>query len=461
MTERPAVGFTRAIAWSATTMCAVLVVVLAVLAYPPSAVGVVAVIVLGIAAFSYKAAWLFYFIAISCTGIAVELGGANVRLELIGLPLLTICLVHGAAMGVRAVRAVALTSALTVYLGLLFLASVTQAPDSARSLWIWIQIAASAAAFLAVLARAPNPRELVRIGTLCMGALCAFSLGALLLALVGFGGTGAGVAEDMRLIGFSIETNIFAAQVVCWLGVVWASRLRTDPLVKLSVWLMVVAVIFAGTRSAWAAAGVLLAVAAFHRLKGQRWALPAAASALMLAFAVPGLVASAAVGQPRESLIWRLANLFNTEEGTGAYRVGIYDTAWGEIANFPHWLTGKGVNSYSQIHLMDATNQGAEYLGNVFVATIYDGGVFALMALVLALTFAARLANGWRVLLLVGMVLICSAATNSIWFQFTWVYVALAVRASRDERPAERVAGGLDKVSATKEMEIHKACPPM
>ncbi|WP_378147686.1 O-antigen ligase family protein [Cnuibacter sp. UC19_7] len=377
-------------------------------------------------------AWAAYLIAINVNGLIVVAGGVSIKPEIVGLLLLLLALRKNSPSSRLSQPARVGGGAVVVALLLLlslFLASVLRAPESDKSLWIWIQFSMSVVAFLMIAhQRAIDPR-FIRIGNVVVGAICLVSLTGFVGALVGVVPPGTmGVGPDMRLIGFSIETNIFAAQVVSWLAVVWCVRVRPSRWERALLIVMVLAVLLAGTRSAWLAGAVLLAAMLGSHFRRSMWSLLISSVLLVLAATTPAVIGVIAAGSPPDSLAWRLNNLMSFDTGTGAYRVNIYDTAWAEIVTWPRWLVGSGMNSYSQFHPIDATNQYAEYLGNVWLALLYDGGVIAALLFVVLLIITIRSAAlPGRSAVTIAAVLLCSTATNIIWFQFAWVAIGLSI----------------------------------
>ncbi|QKJ20244.1 O-antigen ligase family protein [Microbacterium hominis] len=378
---------------------------------------------------SPKFAWAGYLLTLGLNGQLIAIGSAQARPELVSILFLLLAIVGYRARS-RGHHRVSSKSTLVwalAYLGATGLGTILVAPSLTQSGWILLQIAQGVLAFLLILYLMPWRGELIRVGTIVVGCIATVSVLGWLAATAGFISPGMlGVGVDMRLIGFSIETNIFASQLACWLAVAWASGRRMTRSERFFIGAIVVAVVLSATRAAWLAAMFLLAWILYSRYRKSVMALPAALVLVIAAVLVPPAIQAYGATQPRDSLGWRLANLLNTDEGTGAYRVDIYDNALAELAEWPRWLIGSGANSYSQYHPIDTTNRYAEYLGNVFLATAYDGGVLAFAALIATLlTTVAASANRGRSLLVVACVLICATATNIMWLQFPWVYIAL------------------------------------
>ncbi|MDQ1106747.1 O-antigen ligase family protein [Nocardioides zeae] len=377
---------------------------------------------------SPRVAWVSLLVAVSLNGLSLPAGGVDVRFELIVLPVFLLSIVAN-GIPIRVPARILLPAA--AYLSLLFFSSAAVAPVPAASLWIAVQIAGGVLLFVAVQSSHLDIERCVRDALRVMGAICSVALAALALARGGVLPPGQwGVAEDFRLIGFSIETNIFAAQCVGIVAVVLAARLKLESGDRLLFLIVCAAVVLAGTRSAWIALAVVIIIFALRDVLKRPARLLGAGLIGLGGLVLLPLATSQRRQVSEESLTWRLANLTNFDSGTGFYRLEIYRQAVDELGEWPRWLVGSGVNSYSQYHLIDATNRYAEYLGNFFLATLYDGGVLALVAFAVLIWSAMRENfNAGHVGVLLS-VLICAAITNTIWFQFAWLYLSVGFAAA-------------------------------
>jgi O-antigen ligase len=396
---------------------------------------VVGIWLLAAALASPRISWALYFICISLTGLTVPVGSLLVKPELFGFIFLFLGLRQTAARTNAFSRAgfqVLPILGAFAYLTPLIYSSVVRAPVPAASLWITVQVGLGVLAFLVVIYAGQWRDDLISTGTMVIGGISLLSVvGYLLVAVVGVLPPGTfGVGPDLRLIGFSLETNIFAAQAVCWLAVLLFLAPPMRRYEKVLVIALLVAVVLAGTRSAWLAGALVAGIWTWRKVASSQWLVVVGLSVLVLVAVVPAAIASAGVRADPNSLLGRLSNLFDFSEGTGAYRVNIYDIAWQEIQTWPRWLHGSGMNSYSQFHLIDATGRYAEYLGNIWLATLYDGGGIALAGLLLLVgsaTLRARVPVA--AIVVISAVFLCSSSTNAIWFQFPWIYMAMAARA--------------------------------
>lgn len=375
-------------------------------------------------------AWALYFLSISATGFVFEVGPAKVRAEMLALPLLIICLVNLRANSrVRNVRSGLSSLGYLLAVAYFLWAAITtllNAPTPAPSLWILLQIMTGFAAFAWLRIADDQKIRMVQIGSLVLGAVAALSV----LSLLGRSFAGLppslslGVAADGRLIGFSFETNIFASQCVGWLAVAsrWWGRLpRTARFFNIVLGL---AVILAGTRAAWIALTVLLVLVGLESSRRSlKWIWGLVAAAIALLVLLPTLSQTI---EDKNSLAWRLGNLLSTDEGTGAYRAGIYETALSDIDTIGRAIAGSGMNSFSQFHLLDPTGVSASYLSSIWIAVFYDTGIIGFVLFFgLLVSIAVSRKNFRDGMIVLAVLLICASATNLVWFQYPWVYLGL------------------------------------
>lgn len=376
-------------------------------------------------------AWSCYFLSISLTGVVVEVGPALVHAELLALPLLMICVIRIKSTEFIQSRSRHLAlPVMTLAIGYFAWGVVTtlvNAPTPLPSLWILFQILTGFLAFAVLGVSDGEKLRLVKSGSLLLGAIAALSiLSWLARTLLGVPvALTPGVAVDGRLIGFSFETNIFASQCVVWLALCsrrWAELGRST---KVANVVLGVAVILAGTRAAWIALAFVLVLSGLESARrSYKWlwgAISIVAAAMIL---IPNVLEAG--DENRDTLSWRLGNLFSTDVGTGAYRTGIYETALADIDSVGRAMVGSGINSFSQFHLVDPTGVSASYLSSIWIATLYDTGIIGcLLFFSLLISIIAACRSRFDGIVVVGALLICASATNLIWFHYPWVCLAL------------------------------------
>lgn len=374
-------------------------------------------------------AWGCYFASISATGVAFSVGPALVRGEMLALPLLVLCLARLRAT--RDLSGVAPLPLGTVLIALAYFswATVTtfsNAPTPVPSLWILLQILIGFVAFALLRLNDAAKLDLVNIGSVILGLIATLSLVSW-VARIFFGLPVAltpGVAPDGRLIGFSFETNIFASQCVGWIALSsrwWRKLSRSARVANVALF---AAVLLAATRAAWIALVLLLAISAIESAKRSLkwvWGLMFGFMVLLLAVPTAGFAEAES-----NSLAWRIDNLFTTDEGTGAYRAGIYETALADIDSPLRAFVGSGINSFSQFHLLDPTGVSASYLSSIWIATLYDTGFIGFVlffALFISIVYSR--ASKLDGIVVLAVLMVCASVTNLIWFQYPWVYLAL------------------------------------
>ena len=415
--------------WGLAALLVVLLVVLGLASPGAAAVALIIglIVVVALVAFVRAAAWVLYFAAVSCSGFSFAVGGADVRIEYLGLPLLGLMLWRERSGSRSRVNLTALIVVSLTVFGLVgFFSALYVAPEPPRSLWVLTQVILGVGVYLLLSRSRVDKAALITQASAVMGVIASVSLASLALVLAGLPTTSVlGVAPDRRLLGLSFEPNIFACQCAVWLIVLYVYRGRLGWTARCSIPVLLLAVAFAGTRSAWLAVALLGAVILWRRLRQHPLGLAAlalAAGAGLVAW--PLLVREAA--SDTESLAWRLVNILNTRVGTGAYRVDIYTTALDDIEDHNRWVFGAGMNAFSQFHLRDATGVGEAYLSSVWYALLYDVGLVG-GAAVLVILMAVVWRSGPRLdsALVVAALLVCASSTNNLWFQFPWVYMAL------------------------------------
>lgn len=387
------------------------------------AIGIVSLALLYLAWSRPLLGWGIAFICITATGISVDVGGARVRLEVLGLLFLILAT---RTRGLSRNRNGIILFFAAIYLAISLIASAILAPIPAQSIWIWVQVAIAIGSFFIIRSSNIDKMAFIYVGTKILTLVTTLSIvGAISLALGLPAVFHVGVEQDGRLIGLSIESNIFASQLIGWICLLFGCWKSIKLSAKISSVILIIGVILAGTRSAWLAMIIVLAVFLIRRFAANMFAH----ILVLISVAVILIVWPIVKHQSSDptSLSWRLMNILDLESGTGAYRVDIWTTALEDIDSFQRGLIGTGMNSYSQYHPIDATGVYESYLSNVWLATYYDSGwiglAFFSFMLLAILIYSSR---KFSTLLVMGALMICATATNSIWFLYPWIYFAIA-----------------------------------
>jgi O-antigen ligase len=404
-----------------------------------TAVAVAAALWLPRLALSVRAAFAVFFLAMLANGVALELGPATVRVELLALALLALAAVlDGRGTRPPPARAGAVAMAgLAAWWAASFLSSVLVAPEPVRSLFMLLNLTAGVAAYLLVLRLAPHHAALVRTGTWILGAVCAVSL-ILLVALppettpLVASSQGGGLP---RVRGLALEPNLMGGLCAGWLAVMVHRRRQLSPRHLVLAVPVVVALVLTNTRAAWVALAVVLAFWALTR-HGRVLRSPPA----LLVYGLGAGLLLARWGELRAepgSLVWKVENLLNFEIGTGSYRVDTWRLALADLDAADAWLFGLGVNSYAQRHPVDITGVTEGYVGNLWIAWLYDSGIVGVLGFaVLLLALWARSADRLGALPVFLAVVLTSTSTNGFWMTFPWVFLALAATSARPAVPA-------------------------
>lgn len=420
------------VSFAFVAVCIALVAPLIAIAIVGAAVSIAAAV---LSIRSIRWAWSIYFFALCANGLQVTIGGLTVRPEYLATPLFLIALhayaVRDPAVRVRSPLAVALLVGSVGVVGVGIISSVVFAPDTAASLRMAVQIIAALIVVVPMTQVALDHGFVVRSGTAILSAVSAVSVLEFL------------IDPSTRVSGLAFEYNIMGCLCVGWIGVLYYFADNRDVITR-RVLLMAtpipVALILTSTRAAWIALA-FIAVCVMVRYAAK---YPVAIVCSLIAFTV-GLAylhdVYYRVGD-EDTFLWRVVHLIDTESGTGAYRLQLWNTAIDQIAN-RDWSSaiGSGFNSFSQFNPVDPTNVGAAYLSSMWLSLIYDVGFFgfAFFAVLAVSLFLAAREKKHAVPLFVALA-ICTSVTNVIWFAFPWVFMALTVTAARSGSVSPAVA---------------------
>ncbi|UVJ38739.1 O-antigen ligase family protein [Arthrobacter sp. CJ23] len=401
---------------------------------------ILAVGLLLVACSGMVASWVVVFLGATVNGISINLGFLTVRPEHLTAAVFLILIYHmrlsiPAAVQKSRVPLICLASGFILWAAVVSLGS----PNPAASLWIVLQYALGIVWLLPFATVSDAKLTLVRAGTYIFACVTLLSLISYAARTLGSGSLLGVSPVSGRLQGFSFEPNIFASQAVVWLGVLYFWRSSLCRLDKIASAVIVVGVLFAGTRSAWLAAVAVVALGLLNVLRrGSARSVLLGGVIGIVGVAAPFLISTlAAAGVLGTEITYRLQNLLESDSGTGAYRIDNFELAFGDLSSWDAWWVGLGANSFSQYHAIDSTGTGPAYLGSLWITLVYDSGFIGL-ALFLGLFFAL-----WRLterrpesLAVFVAIAICAAFTNFLWFQYAWLSLAMVVgRADQTDYP--------------------------
>jgi len=202
-----------------------------------------------------------------------------------------------------------------------------------------------------------------------------------------------------------------------------------DRLEQVAAGLLIVAMLLTLTRSAWLAGALVFVLALARtprwrraaRLVPARWLLTAGAS---LVLGVGAVTLFQGVGEG--TLLWKVLHITDFSEGTGRYRVEIYDWAIDDMRANESWALGNGTNSFSQFHELDPTAVGVPYLSSLWLGLLFDVGILGLVTfMAFAVLTLLRATDRWGAAMVWGSLALCASTTNIIWFAYAWCGASL------------------------------------
>jgi hypothetical protein len=362
----------------------------------------------------------------------VTIAGASIYAEQLALPLLLSLYIRDRKRAGRLTRAKALSVSgvlLLAWILVAILSSSVNAPDPGRSYHILAVISFSAAGFFLVRTSAEQTAKRVALALTVVASIFAISICAWALAEYGSLDSTLVVlnyGESVhRIKGLMIEPNLFGSLGALWIALAfyWRRSLSRGVL-RITLPIIAVGVFLTFTRAAWVAIAFTALLAVFRgRHLIIRLPLLIGAGAL-LAFLIPqtGVFASLDLGA---TFTQRVSGIFNFDSGTGAYRVTYWDIAWQQMVHYGQWAIGLGTNSFSQRTAAADTSTGTAYLGNFWLAQLYDTGVLGLACVigVFALVWVSSRNRGDASAVIVTLA-VTAAVTNPMWFVYPWIALA-------------------------------------
>ncbi|MFY2791579.1 O-antigen ligase family protein [Rhodococcus sp. MALMAid1271] len=375
---------------------------------------------------SIRWAWCIYFSALCANGLQFTVSNFTVRPEYIATPLFLAALYSytcrepdarsrspfavGMTIGTVGLVSVGLTS------GMLF------APETAASLRMAVQLGVALIAVVPLTRVALDHGFVVRSGTAILSAISTVSVAGFVLD------------PSTRVDGLAFEPNIMGCLCAGWIGVLYyfaGDRAVVTRQVLFLAGPIPIALILTTTRAAWIALAII-AVCVMVR-NATRYPITIICSLVAFTLAVAYLHEVYYRVGDADTFLWRVVHVIDTESGTGAYRLQLWNIAIDQIAA-RDWsaVIGTGLNTFPQFNPVDPTNVAAAYLSSMWLALIYDVGFvgFAFFA-VLGVSLFLGVRHKKQAIPLFAALAICTSVTNVIWFAFPWVFMALTVTASR------------------------------
>ncbi|MGV8874608.1 MAG: O-antigen ligase family protein [Rhodococcus sp. (in: high G+C Gram-positive bacteria)] len=401
---------------------------------------------------SVRWAWCIYFFALCANGVQFTVGGLTVRPEYFATPLFLVALYTyairepGARTGTPFTLGLIIGSVGLVAVGIT--SSLVFAPDSAASFRMALQLIAALIVVVPLTRVALDHRFVVLSGTAILSAISIVSIAGFVLD------------PSTRVDGLAFEPNIMGCLCAGWIGVLFYFA-GDRSVMSRQVWMLAapipVALILTTTRAAWIALAVIaVCVMGRHAMRH-----PVTIICSLLALTVGGAYLHDVyyrVGDA-DTFLWRVVHVIDTETGTGAYRLQLWNLAIDQFAS-RDWSAaiGTGFNSFSQFNPVDPTNVGPAYLSSMWLTLIYDAGVIGFaFFVVLAVSLFLGVQRKKHAIPLFVALAICTSVTNVIWFAFPWVFMALTVTvAGSSGSSAAPPAHGARRLSRRREHPQHR-----
>lgn len=379
-------------------------------------------------------AWGLLVLSLGASGLSLTVGPLRILPEHVALAALVLCIRRGTSPRETFGRSARLVlSLLAVWLILLAAISLIIAVEPRQSLRLLLWIAINISAMVATYLHPLRTEALVRIG------LQVTTIGASAALIVWVYGNMTGAvsiflekdyaSDVLRLQGLMQEPNLYAGLLTLWAGVAYVFR---GDISRHLLWTFLIVGGLANfatyTRVTWILFPVIAMALIVRSAKAALLAPLVLAMAGLLVALPMRLDAASSFGSVVEGATVRIGRMLDFSTGTGALRVLSTEQATTELTDERAWLTGFGFNAYPQRHDEGVTSYAANYLGNLWIALPYDGGLVGAVPFVLALVvFWMRTARRGSTLFVVSFAAI-GTTTNPIWFAFPWVLAAIIFR---------------------------------
>lgn len=394
-------------------------------------------VILWCSAVSERVAWVIYCAGLSMSGLSIQALGQQILIEHVMLFVLLVQIIllgrrDAVSIPKRRFLLTLAASLMVSWFVLIILTSLLNAPAPSESMRLLFWLLLNFVALICVFQMKMSSSKMVRDGAITIIVVAGIYLVAWIYAnatstLTDF------VEKDYasstyRLKGLMLEPNLLAAYYLLFLCVAYAFR---QHLSSALYWCVVIAsstIVFATyTRTAWIFIALIIALSLLQQ-KTAWIKILLVPFVLLVASLVFSLEAWS--GSTERSIvgtaIGRLEELFDFESGTGGFRMRTWQIAVEEIAR-DGMLLGHGYNGFTQSHESSITGDGRLYLGLLWLALLYDGGIFAFLLFVTAFVLCWRLAGRKAALFFLAFIAV-STSTNPTWYAFPWVLMALVLR---------------------------------
>jgi hypothetical protein len=287
--------------------------------------------------------------------------------------------------------------ALAVFVGVQVVSSYLYALQTRKSLQVLGLLVLGTVTYLTVYSTAiTRKRVIFAARVVLLACLVNSSTGLLALVAHKFTGSTFGLsisANGTPVAGLSHEYNIAgsmagsAAIVFFWM-MIEPNPVFSRRMAAIGFWISFVSLVASLTRGAWLTFVIaLVAMLLLHRrpIATRNRVGSFGALLIVLGVGVLGIFAYATATSgtaPPNAIVARGDSLVNSSAGSGQARVSEWKLALDDLPKSP--IIGLGTNSYGQRHITpkkSATNQKGAFLGNLWIRSLYDGGIVGLLAL--------------------------------------------------------------------------------
>ena len=387
---------------------------------------------------SFRSVILFrvYILSILITKTAFQARDANIRLEHVSwIILLWFIYVNRNLRGYSALRI--RSPYATIIFCWLFLASIVSLYFTLyplKSLWILYQITVGIVTFV-LLVKNPYKDFIYQQFYVVINFLMKFYVIVFLIYTFNLVPLSFNLIIIERLTGFSYEPNILGGMAMAWIGLMYiyekGKPLSLASCINYSCATLVV--LGSGTRAAMVSLIFFSFYVLIEKLKRQQL-LPLMNLFLLAPVAVAVYIIF--IGQwsvsTLSSNIGRITSAFDLSAQTFQYRLNVSAIAIQDIEDFStaRLLFGDGLNSFSQTYQIDISKVESAYLSNLFLGIVHDTGIlgFLLFLSFILSLFHISVIHTRRSVVFWFSFFVCTFTTNSTWFVYTWVFIALAVR---------------------------------
>ncbi len=288
--------------------------------------------------------------------------------------------------------------ALAVFVGVQMVSSYLYAPQTQKSLQVLGLLVLGIVTYFTVYSTAiTRTRVIFAAKVVLLAALVNSSAGLLALVAHKLTGSTFGLAISANgtpVAGLSHEYDIAGSMAGSAAIVFFWMMIEPNPVFSrraaaIGFWISFVSLVASLTRGAWLTFAIaFVAMLLLRRRPIARRNRMGSLGALLILLGLGALgifaYATATSGTaPPNAIVAKGAQLVNSSSGSGQARISEWRLALEDLPKSP--IIGLGTNSFGQRHIdpkKAATNPKGSFLGNLWMRSLYDGGIIGLLALV-------------------------------------------------------------------------------